>query len=577
MHGLLWSSFIFFLAAVAAVPVSKKLGFGSVLGYLIAGFLIGPSGFRLITNVEDILHFSEFGVVLLLFIIGLELELKKLWQMRISIFGLGGAQVLLGVAAFSLAARLFGLSWPASILVGMAFSLSSTAMALQTLGERKLLATGGGRSAFSVLLFQDIAVIPMLALLPLLAGGKEESAGFLSALLGFAKVVGVLLVVFVLGRLFLNRAFRVVANARLRELFTALALLLVVGMGLLMESLQLSMGLGAFIAGLLLADSEFKHAIEADIEPFKGLLLGLFFISVGMTVKGSDLLGQPLLVAGAVLATLMIKLGIHTGLGYAFRVPRPQVPFFSLVLAQVGEFAFVLFGAALGLGIVSEEERGVLVAVSALSFVAVSLAVKVYDLLLAPRLEGGASLPPDEIASDGSPVIIAGFGRVGQIVGRFLFANGIKATVLDFEAEQVESLRRFGFKVFYGDATREDLLTAAGAREHFPHLKLVCRARNVAHVFELRARGVEILERETFDGALRLGRKVLEHFGTPPYQAHTLGQKFRELDHDLMEGLVKERGNERSRISLAQQARLDIERLFAEEDNRIRHGDEGWR
>lgn len=318
MHGFLWSAFIFFAAAVVAVPLTKKLGFGSVLGYLLAGFLIGPSGFRLITNVEDILHFSEFGVVLLLFLIGLELELKKLWQMRVSIFGLGGLQVLAGMAVFSLGARLFGFSWNASLLVGMAFSLSSTAMALQVLNERKTLGTEGGRAAFSILLFQDIAVIPMLAVLPLLAGGKGEENTFASALLSFGKVVGVLLLVFVLGRLFLSRIFRVVANVRLRELFTSLALLLVVGMGLLMDSLEISMGLGAFLAGLLLADSEYKHAIEADIEPFKGLLLGLFFISVGMTVKSADIMQNPGLIALAVVGTVLAKIVIHFLLGRAF-------------------------------------------------------------------------------------------------------------------------------------------------------------------------------------------------------------------------------------------------------------------
>jgi glutathione-regulated potassium-efflux system ancillary protein KefC len=386
---------------------------------------------------------------------------------------------------------------------------------------------------------------------------------------------------------------------RLRELFTSLALLLVVGMSLLMQSLEISMGLGAFLAGLLLADSEYKHSIEADIEPFKGLLLGLFFISVGMSVQSSDILAQPGIVLLAVLGTLLLKVAIHLVLAHVFRLPAAQAPFFSLSIAQVGEFAFVLFGAAVSLGILGEGERGQLVAVSALSFAASSVAVKVYDLTLARYFEGAAAAEPDEIESDGAPVIIAGFGRVGQIVGRFLFANGIKATVLDFEANQVESLRRFGFKVFYGDATRDDLLEAAGAKDakllvvaideveaslalvdvaqkHFPHLRLICRARNVAHVFELRARGVELLERETFDGALRLGRKVLEHFGTAPYQAFSLAQKFRAFDHALMDSLVEERANEKSRISLAQQARLDIERLFAEEDERIRRGDEGW-
>ncbi len=597
MEGFLWSAFIFFAAAVLAVPISKKLGFGSVLGYLIAGFLIGPSGLRLITNVEDILHFSEFGVVLLLFLIGIELELRKLWQMRYSIFGLGGLQVVACLAVFALLAS-FLFSWPVALLVGMSFSLSSTAMVLQLLNERKSLHSPGGRSAFAVLLFQDIAVIPMLALLPLLAPSTGVTDPLLK-LLHFGKIVGILVLVFVIGRLFLRHIFRMIANVRMRELFTALALLLVVGMALLMESFELSMGLGAFLAGLLLADSEYRHAIEADIEPFKGLLLGLFFISIGMSVRSSDILQNPALIASAVVVIILLKTALHYLVGWIFRVPRTQLPFFSLALAQVGEFAFVLFGTALSLGILTEEERGPLVAVSALSFVGVSLAVKAYDYFLASRLEKGSPREADEVVSSGAPVIIAGFGRVGQIVGRYLFANGIKATVLDFEADQVELLRKFGFKIFYGDATRLDLIEAAGAenakilvvaiddveaslalvdlaQKHFPHLTLICRARNVNHVFELKARGVHLLEREAFDGSLRLGRLVLEQLGMPRYQAHSLAQKFRDFDHSMVDRMARDRDSDGARISQAQQARVDIERMFAEEDKRIRQGDEGW-
>lgn len=596
MHGLLWSSFVFFAAAVIAVPITKRLGFSSVLGYLIAGFLIGPSVLRVITNVDDIMHFSEFGVVLLLFVIGLELDIKKLWRLRMQIFGMGGGQVAAGIVVFAAGAYLLGYSVGAALLVGMAFSLSSTAMALQTLNERKTLNTVGGSSAFAILLFQDLAVIPMLAVLPLLGSG-EASANWQQSLLASAKVVGVLVLVLGAGRLFLSHLFRIVANVHLRELFTALALLLVVGMGLLMESLHVSMGLGAFLAGLLLSESEYKHAIEADIEPFKGLFLGLFFMSVGMTVKASDILARPGLIALAMLAVMAAKLAIHYFLAVIFQIPRTQRPFFSLVIAQVGEFAFVLLGAAAALGILTEAETGTLLAVSALSFVTISIAIRIYDAWLIPYFEDG-KLPADQVEDEGAPVIIAGFGRVGQIVGRFLFANGIKATLLDYEATQVESLRKFGFKVFYGDATREDLLAAAGAahakllvvaiddvessirlvdiaREHYPHLKIVCRARNVEHVTQLRARGITHFERETFDGSLRLGRMVLEEFGTPPHQAFSLAQKFRDFDLRLTAGLSKDRSIE-ARISLAQQARLDIEKLFTEENSRIRVGDEGW-
>lgn len=599
IHGILPTAVIFLLAAVVAVPISKKLGFGSVLGYLIAGILIGPSGFRLITNVDDILHFSEFGVVLLLFLIGLELDPKKLWQMRLPIFGMGGAQVVVCFLGFTLAGLAAGFPTNVAMVLGMGFSLSSTAMVLQILAERKILATDAGKNAFSILLFQDIAVIAMIAILPLLgtaAPGQEEK----NSLLGLLRLAGVLVAVLVAGRLFLRPILRWIAGVRLREVFTALALLLVMGMAALMQAMEMSMALGAFIAGLLLADSEYRHALETDIEPFKGLLLGLFFISVGMSVNLASVTAAPGLVFGAVAGVLALKTLFHLCIGAGFRLPRKQLPLFALILAQVGEFAFVLFDAAKGANILTEEQRGTLVAVSAVSMLATPVVMKLYDFFLASRLEGAASIPTDEISSDGSPVIIAGFGRVGQIVGRFLFANGVKATVLDFEPEQIESLRKFGFKVFYGDATRLDLLEAAGAaqakilvvavddvessleivdiaKEHFPHLRIVCRARNVAHVFSLREREVELFERETFDSSLRLGRHVLEILGFPRHQAFTLSQKFHVIDHDLVKEMGFERANEKVRISLARQAREDIERLFAEEDRRLKqNGDSGW-
>jgi glutathione-regulated potassium-efflux system ancillary protein KefC len=592
MHGVLWIALVFLAAAVLVVPVSQRLGFGTVLGYLAAGVVIGPSGFAFVTNVHDIMHFSEFGVALLLFLIGLELDPRRLWEKRFTIFGLGSAQVLGTLAVFAGVAYAAGLSARLALLAGMAFSLSSTAMVLQILGERKAMNSDAGRKAFAVLLFQDLAVIPMLALLPLLGGGassRPASAGL---------VLAVIAATLVLGRLFLRRALRLIAGLHVRELFTALSLLLVVGMAFVMQSIGASMALGAFLAGLLLADSEYKHALETDIEPFKGLLLGLFFISVGMSVQLREVMAAPGVVFGVVILLLVLKTAIHAGLGRIFGLAAGQVPFFSLVLAQVGEFAFVLFDAALGLGVVNEHERQVLVAISAVSIFATPLVLKAYDLLLAPRLEG-TRREQDTVEHDGAPVIIAGFGRVGQIVGRYLFANGIRATVLDFEAGLVDSLRRFGFKVFYGDATRLDLLTTAGAghakvlvvaiddveanlrlvdlaQRHFPGLKIVCRARNVDHVFELRSRGVEILERETFDGALRLGRHVLETLGSDRHQAYLLAQKFRAFDQHLTDELAKERESIKVRISKAKQARQDIERLFAEEEERLRFGDEGW-
>ncbi len=596
MHGFLWSAVLFLMAAVVAVPITKKLGFGSVLGYLLAGIIIGPAGFQFVTNVEDILHFSEFGVVLLLFLIGLELEPKKLWQLRMPIFGMGGAQVASCFLAFSLGSWMLGLSVPISILVGMGFSLSSTALVLQIFNEKGKLNSESGKGAFSILLFQDIAVIPMIAILPLLgAANSQEGSGWVS----FFKILGILLAVLVVGRLLLSRIFSFIAGLHLREVFTALALLLVTGMALLMQSLELSMGLGAFMAGLLLADSEYRHALETDIEPFKGLLLGLFFISVGMSVPLSLVQENPLLVLGAVLGLFVIKCALHLGIGFFFGLPRKQIPFFAIVLSQVGEFAFVLFDAAKAIPIIDEKERGLLVAISAVSILLTPLLVKLYELGLAKALEGGGQSLEQKVESDDSPVIIAGFGRVGQIVGRFLFANGIRCTVLDYEPTQIEMLKKFGFKVFYGDATRLDLLEAAGAkkakilvvaiddvesnlrvvdlaREHFPHLKIICRARNVAHVFELVGRGVSDWERETFDSSLRLGRRVLESLDYHRHHAFGLAQKFWHFDHQLMEKLASERTNEKHRISLAKQAREDIERLFTEEQDRKKQANDGW-
>lgn len=595
MHGFLFSAVLLLLAAVIAVPITALLGFGSVLGYLLAGFLIGPSTFGFITDVEEIMHFSEFGVVLLMFLIGLELEPRRLWQLRGSIFGLGTAQVLGCAALFAGLGYAAGVPWRIALVASLGFALSSTAMALQTYKERNALNTEGGRSAFSVLLFQDIAVIPILALLPLLAGGGGEGPSLAST----GKILLLLFGVLAIGRLFLRRIFVLVASTHLREVFTALALLLVVGMALLMQKLELSMGLGAFLAGLLLADSEYKHAIEADIEPFKGLLMGLFFLSVGMSLRADDVLRAPGWVAALVAAIITLKIGVHLLLARLFRLPKRETPFFALTLSQVGEFAFVLYGTALSLKVIGEGERGLLSAVTALTFVGTSVALKIYDRFLAQRLEGADHREPDEIKSENAPVIIAGFGRVGQIVGRFLFANGIRATVLDYEPQQIEMIRRFGFKVFYGDATRMDLLEAAGARaakvlvvaiddvdanlalvdlarKEFPNLKIVARARNVGHVFDLKQRGVDLFERETFDSSLRLGRMVLEFFGAPAHHAYTLAQKFRAKDLELLDVLTLERASEKTRVTLAQQARQDIERLFAAENERLRESADGW-
>lgn len=592
---------IFLVAALICVPICKRLGFGSVLGYLLAGLIIGPFGLGLIKRVEDIMHLSEFGVVLLMFIIGLELEPKKLWEMRISIFGLGGLQVLIGSLVIGFGVyTLFSQTAAVSTLIGMAFALSSTAMGLQLLGERRLLGTSSGRSAFSILLFQDIAVIPMIAILPLMAASSQVAeAQEISPWLGVIRVIGALLLMVVGGRILLRPLLRWIAAQHLREIFTAFALFLVVGMSFVMEQLGVSMALGAFMAGVLLADSEYRHALETDIEPFKGLLMGLFFISVGMSVNLVKVLQSPGTFAGLVLLVFFAKTAIHSVLGVLFKVPRKQLPFFAILLSQVGEFAFVLIGAAQGLRILTVDFAGTLVAIVALSMLLTPLSVLFYDKIFMQFFDRQEQMEDDKIENENNPVIIAGFGRFGQIIGRLLYANRVKATVLDHEPSQIELLRRFGFKVYYGDATRMDLLESAGAhqaqilvvaidnvddslklidlaKETFPHLHIFARARNVAHVYALMDRKVEIIERETFESSLRMGSAVLRCLGWPAYQSVVAANIFRDHNLEMLKDLHQTRDNPDELVAKTKQARDDLEKMFQKENHYLERADEPW-
>ncbi|HBF51510.1 MAG TPA: glutathione-regulated potassium-efflux system protein KefC, partial [Massilia sp.] len=530
-HSLLTNALIYLAAAVVAVPLAKRLGLGAVLGYLLAGMAIGPWGLQLVKDVEDILHFSEFGVVLLLFLIGLELEPDRLWSLRRQIFGWGTAQVLLVAAALFGAALLVGIEWHTALIAALGLSLSSTAIALATLGERNLMGTPAGQAGFALLLFQDIAAIPMIALVPVLGVAVADSAqagGWQNA----ARLVAVIAGVVIGGRYLVRPALRIIAKAGMREIFTAFALLLVIAISLLMQWVGMSMALGAFMAGVLLADSEYRHALETDLEPFKGLLLGLFFIAVGMSVDFGVFLSRPLLILGLVLGFLAIKLAVLFLLSFRFGIARGQRWLFAFLLSQGGEFAFVVFGAAATARVFAPETGSMLVAVVALSMVSTPLLLLFHDKVLEPRYRGQNKREPDAIDDNEDHVIIAGFGRFGQIIGRLLNANRVKLTILDHDPDQIELLRRFGFKVFYGDATRVDLLTAAGAakaralvlaiddiddslaladavRENFPDLPIRARARNVTHLYQLMDRGVTIIERETFESALQLGRRVL--------------------------------------------------------------------
>lgn len=583
-HNLLLNALIYLLAAVIAVPIAKRLGLGAVLGYLLAGIAIGPWGLRLINEVEDILHFSEFGVVLLLFLIGLELDPQRLWSLRRPIFGWGGAQVGIVTAALCITGLLLGADWKVALIAALGLSLSSTAIALATLGERNLMATPAGSAGFAILLFQDIAAIPMIAVIPLLGVAAVEGSG--QGWLGALKVAGVIAGLIVGGRYLIRPVLRIIAKTDMREIFTAFALLLVISIGLLMQSVGMSMALGTFLAGVLLAESEYRHALESDLEPFKGLLLGLFFIAVGMSIDFGVLLAQPLVVLGLVATFLTIKIGVLYGLSKRFGIPRGQQALFAFLLSQGGEFAFVVFGAAATARVFTPEISSLLVVVVALSMVATPLLLVLHDKIIAPRFQAARKRPDDAIEAQEDHVIIAGFGRFGQIIGRLLHANRIGLTVLDHDPDQIDLLRKFGFKVFYGDATRIDLLHAAGAanaralvvaiddiedslalidavKRVFPDLPILARARNVTHYYDLMDRGVTMIERETFEAALQLGRQALQQLGFGAYQAREAAMKFRSHNIQSLHAVYPYYKDQQQLVSMAKQARDELEEMFA--------------
>ena len=600
-QNLLFNAFIYLLAAVIAVPVSKRLGFGAVLGYLLAGVVIGPWGFGLIRNADDILHFAEFGVVLLLFVIGLELNPQRLWAMRKPILGLGAAQVLITALILAGLGMVFNLTGPVAVVAAMGLSLSSTAMALQLLTEKNLLPTPAGYSGFSVLLFQDIAVIPMLAIIPLLSPGNEGVAnGF--DWIALLQALAVIVLIVVGGRFVLLPVLRLIAATGLREVFTAFALLLVIATGLLMELVGMSMALGAFLAGVLLAESEYRHALESDIEPFKGLLLGLFFIAVGMSIDFGILLRDPLLIIGLASGLVAVKAIILYTLGRLYGLPDRQLPLFALVLSQGGEFAFVLFSVAQASGIFPGTVNDTLIVTVALSMLVTPILMVVHDRFIEPLLDHAPAPPMDEMEDQGHAVIIAGFGRFGQIVGRLLHANGIDATVLEHDPNHIETLRRFRFKVFYGDACRLDLLRAAGAerasllvvaideaegalrltelvRENFPHLKIISRAWDVAHVFELLEKGVDVYERETFEGALRLGEEALKQLGYTAWRAKQAAHRFRAHDEETLRELYHNYHEDMDvRAHIAADARERLREMMQSDEEYISSpSDQDWR
>lgn len=565
MESFLIQATVYLGAAVITVPLAARLGLGSVLGYLLSGMIIGPLlGIGGADNA-DLQHFAEFGVVMMLFLIGLELEPKSLWSMRHRLIGLGGLQVTLTTAAIMAGAMQLGYDWEMSLAVGLIFALSSTAIVLQTLNEKKLMQTPGGRSAFSVLLTQDIAVIPMLAFLPLLAmsgtvyhaGGTPDHSNLslVEGLPGWGVTLVTLAAIatVILAGVFLARPlFRYIHASHLPEMFTAVALLIVVGIAVLMTLVGLSPALGTFLAGVVLANSEFRHELEANIEPFKGLLLGLFFMTVGSGIDFDMFFGAPFSILGLTLAVMLIKGVILLALGYLFKLRKRNQWLFALGLAQAGEFGFVLVSFALQTNVLPRELGGTLLLVIALSMLMTPLAFIAYEVIAKRMIEAGTITAPDEI-DDQQPVIIAGIGRFGQVVNRLVQSAGFKTTVLDHDLETITLMRRFGFKSFFGDPTRPELLNAAGlatarvlvvalddrdatnrlvtfARRQRPDLHIVARARDRVHVFELYEAGANDIVREMFDSSLRAGRYVLEQMGLSDYDAAEQEKMFFKMD-----------------------------------------------
>lgn len=585
--SILAESAIYLAAAVIAVPLFSRLGFGSVLGYLAAGAAIGPWGLRLVGDVDGILHFSEFGVVLLLFVIGLELQPARLWTMRHGVFGLGGIQVATTAAVIAGAGIVAGLDWRTALTIGLGLSLSSTAFALQMLAEKRQLTARHGRTAFSILLFQDLAAIPMIALVPLLAGGgavggRTQLDSILTVVLAVGGVV-------LGGRFLLQHLFRVMARTGVREIFTASALLVVIGVSLLMQAVGLSMALGAFLAGVLLAESEFRHELEADIEPFKGLLLGLFFIAVGMSVNFGVLLTEPSLVAALVVGLTACKFAILFGTGIASGHDRRSSLYLAAAISQGGEFAFVIFGIAVGAGVFQADLSQLLILVVTLSMAATPFLFLAVDGALRRKTAapGAATVPPPVIEE--RRVVIAGFGRFGQIVGRLLRVKKIPFTALESDAAHVGFVAKYGNKIFYGDASRLDLLTAAHVeqasvfvlalddvetslrtaetvRRHFPHVRVVARARNREHAYRLMDLGIADIYRETFASSLEAARDTLTLLGLSALDAERASNTFRAHDEKRLADQHAIYRDDARMVAQARAWQKELEEIFEKEN-----------
>ncbi len=575
-HDFFLSALIYLGAAVISVPIAKKLGLGSVLGYLLAGIMIGPFIFGFVgTEAGEVMHFAEFGVVLMLFIIGLELEPHLLWRMRKSIFGLGGLQVLITAAVITTVAILFKFQVNRAIAIGLILALSSTAIVLQTLSEKGLMRNTAGRSAFSVLLFQDMAVIPILALLPIIAtlgapadlsdtalgniGEVAKMPGWLQLLI----IIGAIVLIVIIGRFVARHVFRLIAETGLHEVFVALALLMVIGIALAMDAIGLSPALGTFIAGVVLADSEYRHELETTIDPFKGLLLGLFFISVGASINFTLLIENPKQIIGFVLLLILIKFTVLLFLGRIFKLKKGYDFLFAFLLSQASEFAFVLISFSKQNKLFDEQTAGMMLLIVTLSMAISPLLLIFNDKAVSPILARWQNkLEYDEIEDEENLVILAGFGRFGLTIGRILLANGFKVTILDNNPSNVETLRKYGFKLYFGDTTRPTLLEKAGikkarllilsmaehdealkiakfVREKYPDVRILARAKDLFHVFEYFGINVKTTQRETFNSAAELGTKALEHLGFTKYEAYRATRTFKHHEEQVMEELYQ--------------------------------------
>ena len=610
--GFFYQAFVYLSAAVIAVPVAKKLGLGSVLGFLLAGVIIGPFVFGFVGEEgQDVMHFAEFGVVMMLFLIGLELRPSLLWKLRIPILGIGGAQVMVTATAITFLTLAFtALSWQVALAIGLTLALSSTAIVLQTLNEKRLLKTKGGQSAFSVLLFQDIMVIPILAFLPLLATNtvnidlSNHQPLWIESqhmLLRAGIILGVIISIIYAGKYLISPLFRLIALTHLRELFTAAALLLIIGITLLMSQVGLSPALGTFLAGVVLAQNEYRHELETDIEPFKGLLLGLFFIAVGASINFNIVIDSPSLIAMIVVGLIAVKLIILLIIGRVFKMHIRNNLLFTFSLAQGGEFAFVLLSYALQNGVITSDVANPLIVYVAISMSLTPILMLINEKLITPifRRDEAPQKDDDEI-DDFNHIIIAGFGRYGSTIGRFLQANGKLATYLDIDPNNVEFLRQMGYKVFYGDASRKDLLHAAGAadasllivavddsakaleivdiaQKHFPHLKIIARSKSQNDCYNLLDRKIDGVFREYTDSALRMAAEALYITGHRKYQVQRSLKKFRKHDEIFLKELFHIRHEEKAYFENSKQHLHDLEKMIHDDlVNEAKDKDLGW-